>query len=86
MNPLEILGFIAGGITCVSFVPQIFKTWKSKSVKDISISTFAIISSSNLLWLIYGILMKLPSVIITNIIVLVSALVMIYMKLTFKEK
>jgi len=80
---LEILGLIAGTLSCITFVPQIFKTWKTKSVKDISILSFTIVSVSTILWLVYGILKELPSVIMTNIVVLLTALIMIFMKFKY---
>lgn len=84
-NP-EILGLIAGTLSCITFVPQIFKTWQSKSVKDISVMSFTIVVVSTLIWLVYGILKNLPSVILTNIIVFLSAVIMLVLKWKFSEK
>lgn len=84
-NP-EILGLVAGTLSCITFVPQIFKTWKSKSVKDISVMSFTIVVVSTLIWLVYGILKQLPSVILTNVIVCISAIIMLVFKWKFTEK
>ena len=51
-NP-EIIGLLGGTLSCITFVPQIFKTWKSKSVKDISVSSFLIVVSSTIVWIFY---------------------------------
>ncbi len=83
---LEIVGLIAGTLSCITFVPQIIKTYQSKSVNDVSITTFVIIAISNLLWLYYGVEMNSPSIILTNVVVFASATAMISMKLLFTTK
>ena len=83
-NP-EILGLIAGTLSCITFVPQIFKTWKSKSVKDISVSSFLIVVCSTIVWIGYGILKDSISVLLTNIIVFFTAVIMLWMKWKFTE-
>ena len=82
----EILGLIAGTLSCITFVPQIFKTWKSKSVKDISVSSFLIVVCSTIVWIGYGILKDSISVLLTNIIVFFTAVIMLWMKWKFTEK
>ena len=82
----EILGLIAGTLSCITFVPQIFKTWKSKSVKDISVSSFLIVVCSTIVWIGYGILKDSISVLLTNIIVFFTAVIMLWMKWKFSEK
>jgi MtN3 and saliva related transmembrane protein len=83
-NP-EILGLIGGTLSCITFVPQIFKTWKSKSVKDISVSSFLIVVCSTIVWIGYGILKDSISVLLTNIIVFFTAVIMLWMKWKFTE-
>ena len=82
----EILGLIAGTLSCITFVPQIFKTWKSKSVKDISVSSFLIVVSSTIVWIFYGILINSISVLLTNIVVFFTAIIMLWMKWKYSEK
>ena len=82
----EILGLIAGTLSCITLVPQIFKSWKSKSVKDISVVSFMIVVISTLIWLVYGIWKQLPSVILTNVVVCLSAIIMLLLKWKYSEK
>lgn len=79
MNP-EILGLVAGSLSCITFVPQIFKTAKSKSVKDISVATFTIVAISTLIWLAYGFMKDSISIILTNVIVFLSSIIMLFLK------
>lgn len=80
----EIIGIVAGTLSCTTFLPQVIKTWKSKSTKDVSLTMFLIASVSTALWLIYGILIQSISIIGTNIVVLFFSLVMLF--LIFKNR
>ena len=82
----EIVGIIAGALTCTTFLPQVVKTWKSKSTKDVSLAMFLIASLGTALWLYYGILIHSISIIGTNIIVLVFSLTMLYLILKNRSK
>ena len=80
----EIVGIIAGALSCTTFLPQVIKTWKSKSTKDVSLSMFLIASLGTTLWLVYGILINSISIIGTNIVVLIFSLTMLW--LIFKHR
>jgi MtN3 and saliva related transmembrane protein len=85
MNSNDILGLIAGGLTTISFLPQVIKTWKSRSAKDLSLGMFAIFSVGVLLWFIYGIYTNNIPVIAANALTLVLCSTILYFKLRFKE-
>jgi MtN3 and saliva related transmembrane protein len=80
----EVIGLIAGALSCTTFLPQVIKTWKSKSTKDVSLSMFLIASAGTALWLVYGIMIKSISIIGTNIVVLFFSLTMLV--LIFKNR
>jgi MtN3 and saliva related transmembrane protein len=82
---VEIVGITAGALSCTTFLPQVIKTWKSKSTNDVSLIMFVIASISTFLWLIYGILIDSISIIFTNIIVLILSIMMLYLKLRFSK-
>ncbi|OGH97267.1 MAG: hypothetical protein A2039_02960 [Candidatus Melainabacteria bacterium GWA2_34_9] len=63
---IDILGFIAAILTTCGFIPQLVKIIKTKSVNDISFEMFAMFLAGVTCWLIYGILIKSPPVIIAN--------------------
>jgi MtN3 and saliva related transmembrane protein len=84
MTAVEILGYTAGTISALVFLPQVVKTWQTKSTKDISLAMFLFATLSVVLWLIYGILIKNGSVIYTNSCVLALSLIMLYLKLKYK--
>jgi MtN3 and saliva related transmembrane protein len=63
---LNYLGYLAGTLTVVSFIPQVYKTWKTKETKDLSFGAFALLVTACSLWAIYGIIIDDWSVILTN--------------------
>lgn len=84
MTSIDTLGMVAGTISAITFLPQVIKTWKSKSAKDISMLMFSFATISVILWLIYGIIINNWPVIYTNGCVLILSLIMLYFKLKFK--
>ncbi len=84
MTPPDILGMIAGTLTTIAFVPQVVKTWRSKSTHDISYGMFILFSVGLLLWLIYGMMIDSLPIILSNIVTLILALVILGLKLRYK--
>ncbi len=82
----EIVGIIAGALSCTTFLPQVIKTWKSKSTKDVSLTMFLIASLGTALWLVYGILIHSISIIGTNIVVLFFSLTMLWLIFRYSRK
>jgi MtN3 and saliva related transmembrane protein len=66
-----------GGLTTISFLPQVIKTWKSKSAKDLSLNVCDI-SSTGVSWLIYGINISSIPLITANALTLILCLTILY--------
>jgi MtN3 and saliva related transmembrane protein len=81
---MEIIGLIAATLTTAAYVPQVYKTWKEKSTKDISLSMYAVLLLGVLLWLVYGIYLESLPIILSNIITSMLLLFMLFMKLKYK--
>jgi MtN3 and saliva related transmembrane protein len=81
---IQLIGLLAGACTTIAFLPQVIKTWQSRSAKDLSLSMFSIFCLGVTLWLIYGILMNDIPVMIANGLTLVLASTLLYFKLRFK--
>jgi len=54
MNIYDIIGYAAGILIMISMIPQLYTIIINKSGKNISISTYFILWSSQILWLIYA--------------------------------
>jgi MtN3 and saliva related transmembrane protein len=85
MNPVQLLGLSAGAFTTIAFLPQVVKTWKSRSAKDLSLGMFLFFCAGVAMWLAYGILVNDIPVIAANLLTLVLASTLLVFKLTFKD-
>lgn len=78
-----IVGFIAGFVTTAANVPQVWKTYRSRSGEGLSFRMLLALAIGLGLWMVYGILSKLLPLILTNAVVLLLILSLIGMKLKF---
>lgn len=85
MNIIQIVGLAAGSLTTAAFLPQVIKTWKSRSAKDLSLGMFSLFCLGVVLWLAYGIMVMDIPVIAANLLTLMLASTLLFFKLRFKE-
>jgi len=74
-----IIGATAATLTMFSFVPQIFRALRTRSVHDVSPVTLFQLSAGVCLWMIYGIARRDPIIIIANGITLITLSVLIFL-------
>jgi MtN3 and saliva related transmembrane protein len=65
---IHYLGYLAGTLTVVSFLPQVIRAWKSRQTRDLSLHMFAILITASTLWVIYGAIIGDWPVIVTNVL------------------
>ena len=87
----DLIGYCAGFIAMITFLPQVIKTVKTKKAEDISLTMLLLTLSANTLYIIYGIMLNLYPVIImlcimTCIVILQIGLTLKYSKSNHKEK
>ena len=83
MSGAEILGYAAGAVTAVTFLPQVLKTWREKSAKDISLNMFLIAFANEIMWLVYGFMIDNFVIILTNSVMLLMSGIMISLKIKY---
>ena len=86
MEALDVLGLVASAFTTSSFVPQVWRTWKTRDVSGISLPSYAIITIGLALWLIYGILRGDLPLIVANAVMVVLTGAIAAMKLAFGNR
>jgi MtN3 and saliva related transmembrane protein len=84
MNWIEIVGHTGAVLSSITFIPQVYKAWQSKSVGDLSLNMMLIVMTSTLVWLVYGLALNLWPVIIANSIIFFLSVVLLFFKFTFK--
>ncbi|MBD2314870.1 SemiSWEET transporter [Desertifilum sp. FACHB-1129] len=81
---ITILGLTAGALTTLAFLPQMLKTYRSKSAKDVSSLMLITFCTGVFLWLVYGYFRKDVAVMLANSITLVLNLGIFYLKFRYK--
>ncbi|MEK6923419.1 MAG: SemiSWEET transporter [Nanoarchaeota archaeon] len=79
----ELIGFTAATLTTIAFLPQVIKTWKDKSTKDISLITYSLFVAGVATWLIYGILLNAWPVIAANTATFILATLILALKIKY---
>jgi len=82
---IEIIGLIAAVLTTSAFLPQVYKTWKTKDVSALSLPMLILFFVGIVLWLIYGVYIESLSMIFANAITIVSAFLLIYFKFKYQN-
>lgn len=81
---LESLGYGAGLLTTMAFVPQVVQIYKTKSARDVSLAMFLLFTLGVALWLVYGVITKSFPVVAANGITLALSGVILYFKFRYK--
>jgi len=80
-----LIGATAATLTMFSFIPQIARCLRTKSVKDVSPVTLFQLSAGVSLWMIYGIARQDPIIIFANGVTLISLSVLIFLYFKYGE-
>ena len=82
---VDIIGFLAAFTSTISLIPQVIKMLQTRSVEDISIWMIINFLLTSILWILYGFMITSWSVWLTNIFMLIFAIIMIYLKVKYKH-
>ncbi len=83
MEIIELIGFLAGLLVAISSLPQLIKSWKTKSTKDVSTLWLLINILGQILWISYGFFKDSPSLIIMSFITLIMVSSVLILKLRY---
>lgn len=80
MDTVIIVGYVAGALTTISFVPQVVKAWKMKETRDLSLAMLVLFGIGIFLWTLYGIWVDSLPIIAANVITFFLILVLLFLK------
>lgn len=80
---VDYLGFVAGVITTISFVPQVVQIYRSKSGRDISLWMMLLFALGITLWLVYGLVIRSVPIIAANSVTLLLVVTILWLKLYY---
>jgi MtN3 and saliva related transmembrane protein len=85
MDTITLIGTIAGFCTTVSFLPQVIKIYRTKSVHDLSLFMFIIFAVGVASWLVYGFLTDSVPIIVANCVTFIFCGFILFMKIKYSR-
>ena len=82
----DSFGFIAALLTTVAFLPQVLKTWRTKSASDVSVVMLLTFISGLVFWIVYAIQINSYPVLIANIITFILNVAILTLKLIYSRE
>jgi MtN3 and saliva related transmembrane protein len=83
MSWVTLIGSAAATCSTVAYLPQVIRTWRTRSTRDISVGMFAVIVLATALWLIYGIALDDGAIIAANVLGLMLSGIILFFKLRY---
>jgi MtN3 and saliva related transmembrane protein len=84
MDTIAIVGYMAGTLTTLSFVPQVIRAWNLRETRDLSLTMLLLFALGVLLWTLYGVWTGSIPIIAANIVTFVLILVLLGMKIRYQ--
>jgi MtN3 and saliva related transmembrane protein len=78
---MQYIGFLAGALTTAAFVPQVWKSWRSRSVDDFSTGMLLLFNLGVALWIFYGWRTGALPVVVANAVTLALTIPLLVLKL-----
>jgi MtN3 and saliva related transmembrane protein len=75
-----LLGFTAGAVTSVGFIPQLIRGYRTKKLHDISYLMPLVLISGMSLWFLYGVLRNDIAIIVANSFGVLCNILLLLMK------
>lgn len=86
METVNWIGFVAGTLTTIAFLPQLQRTWTTKSADDMSLAMLLTFTTGVFLWLLYGLYLTAWPIIVTNAITFLLTLAILVLKIKFQQQ
>jgi MtN3 and saliva related transmembrane protein len=84
MSFVTLIGFAAGTLTTLSFVPQVIKTYRTKRCDDLSTGMLSAFTSGVVLWLVYGLYLRSGPIISANAVTLALVAAILVLKVRYR--
>ena len=84
-NYIDLIGFLAALLTTIAFLPQLYKTWKTKSADDVSLIMLILFITGLIFWIIYGLKIHSIPILIANVVTFIFNFSILILKVTYKE-
>ena len=84
-NYIDLYGFLAALLTTIAFLPQLYKTWQTKSADDVSLIMLILFITGLFCWIIYGLKINSFPILIANVITFIFNFSILILKITYRK-
>ena len=84
-NYVDLFGFSAALLTTIAFLPQLYKTWKTKTAEDVSLVMLILFITGLICWIIYGLKINSIPILTANIITFIFNFSILILKITYSK-
>ena len=81
-----IVATLAPIINSIQLVPQLYKTYITKSVKDLSLFSLSLILMTNLIWLLHGYFISDISLIVAGLVSMIINVSLLILYFIYRKK
>ena len=85
LNYIDLFGFLAALLTTIAFLPQLYKTWQTKSADDVSLVMLILFITGLFCWIIYGLKINSTPILAANIITFIFNFSILVLKISYRE-
>ena len=82
---IDLFGFLAAFLTTIAFLPQLYKTWQTKSADDVSLIMLILFITGLVCWIIYGLKINSMPILVANIITFIFNFSILILKITYRK-
>jgi MtN3 and saliva related transmembrane protein len=83
---VAFVGYAAAVLTTLSFVPQVWHTWRTRDVSGISLGMYIVFATGVFLWLVYGFMLDAWPIVVANAVTLALAMAILAMKVKWGRR
>ena len=83
---IDLFGFLAALLTTIAFLPQLYKTWTTKSADDVSLIMLLLFLTGLICWIIYGFKISSIPIVFANIITFIFNISILILKIIYGKK
>ena len=85
MDLVTGIGFMAGILTTIAFMPQLQRTWTTRTAEDVSLAMLLTFTTGVLLWFVYGVFLGSWPIILTNLVTFLLTTTILILKLLYRK-
>ena len=84
-NYIDFFGFLAALLTTIAFLPQLYKTWETKSADDVSLVMLILFITGLICWIIYGLKINSIPILTANLVTFILNFSILILKLSYNK-